>query len=263
MKLTYRDKIIAAIVLAFAVLLLGFFAAVRPRYNEIQDNKTKLAQKQTEKADIENKIKEIPGLQDGIRTTYKETGKKTEIFVAVDDVENPVAVDEYLQKLAEDNKVRIDNLQVKSATVGEIPFYFYKKEDDLKDARNAADINGNLQKQFNSTYAESIALSSAQAEKVLSTDYGVQIYGTRKNIWNYLNAIKKFDKALTVKSVSIPDASFGKNTLKDNGVNDWDGLNSEEVETMPVGDKTISNAQTAQIVITLYSVYEMDEPNVD
>ena len=46
-------------------------------------------------------------------------------------------------------------------------------------------------------------------------------------------------------------------------MNDWDGLNSEEVETMQVGDKTISNAQTAQIVITLYSVYEMDEPNVD
>ena len=263
MKLNYRDKIIAAIVLAFAVLLLGFFALVKPKYNAIQDNKVKLSQKETEKKDIENKIAEIPGLKKDITNTYSETNKKTEIFVVVDDVDDPVAVDEYLQKLADENKVRIDNLQVKAAAVGDIPFYYYKKEDSLAEARKSADINGRLQEEFNKTYAESVALSGATSEKVLSTDYGVQIYGTKKNIWNYLKAIKELDKALTVKSVSMGDASFGRNAVKAAGMGDWDGPNSEDEQTIQVGDKTITNTQTAQIVITLYSVYEMDEPNVD
>jgi hypothetical protein len=263
MKLNYRDKIIAAVVLAFAVLLLGFFALVRPKYNTIQDNEVKLSQKEKEKADIEKMISEIPGLKKDITNTYSETNKKTEIFVAVDDVENPVAVDEYLQKLADDNKVRIDSLQVKAAAVEDIPFYFYKKEDNLADARKSADINGRLQEQFNKTYAESVSLSGATNEKVLKTDYGVQIYGTKKHIWNYLKAIKEFDKAITVKSVSMTDPSFGRNTVKDAGMGDWDGPNSEDEQTIQVGDKTITNTQSAQIVITLYSVYEMDEPNVD
>ncbi|MBP5431757.1 hypothetical protein [Ruminococcus sp.] len=263
MKLNYRDKIIAAIVLAFAVLLLGFFALVKPKYSDIKDNKVKLAQKQTERQDIENKIAEIPGLKKDITNTYTETSKKTEIFVAVDNIGDPIAVDEYLQKLADDNKVRIDSLQVKSPVISDIPFYFYKKDDNLAEARKSADINGRLQEQFNETYAESIALSGSTSEKILSTEYGVQIYGTKKNIGNYLKAIKEFDKALTVKSVSIGDPSFGKNTLKDANINDWDGLNSEDEQTIQVGDKTIKNTQTAQIVITLYSVYEMDEPNVD
>ena len=263
MKLNYRDKIIAAVVLAFAVLLLGFFALVKPKYGDIKDNKVKLAQKQTERQDIENKIAEIPGLKKDITNTYTETNKKTEIFVAVDDVETPVAVDEYLQKLADDNKVRIDSLQVKSALVGDIPFYYYKVDDNLAEARKNADINGRLQEEFNKTYAESVALSGATSEKVLKTDYGVQIYGTKKNIWNYLNAIKDFDKAITGKSVSMSDPSFGRNAVKDAGMSEWDGPNSEEEQEIQVGEKTIKNTQTAQIVITLYSVYEMDEPNVD
>ena len=47
MKLTYRDKIIAAIILAIAVLALGFFALVRPVINEKKENEIKLADLET------------------------------------------------------------------------------------------------------------------------------------------------------------------------------------------------------------------------
>ena len=52
-KLTYRDKIIAAIILAIAILMLGFFALAKPKYNEKKENEAKLVQVQATKAAIE------------------------------------------------------------------------------------------------------------------------------------------------------------------------------------------------------------------
>ena len=85
MKLTYRDKIIAAIILAIAVLALGFFALVRPVINEKKDNEVKLADLEKQKAQIEAEIAEIPGLKKDILSTHESTKELTNIFVPVEE----------------------------------------------------------------------------------------------------------------------------------------------------------------------------------
>ena len=261
MKLTYRDKIIAAVLIALAVLALGFFALIRPILNEKKDNEKQLATLQQTKATIEKEIAEIPGLKNDILQTHEKTKEITEIFVPVKDVENPIVVDRYMQEMAEKNKVKIQSLKVAGANVAEIGYYYYDREDRLKEARTGADINGNLQALQDASNADAINLKDRPKTKILTTDYSITAYGTKKNIWDYLEEIKKFDKALTVKRVTLGDYSFGQNAAKSAGGEIPD--DSDEVQEFQVGGATISNATQAQIIVTLYSVYEMDTPNVD
>ena len=66
MKLNYRDKVILAVVLALIVLIGGFFGLIKPKSNEIKENKATLAARQAEKADKERKIAKIKPLTEEI-----------------------------------------------------------------------------------------------------------------------------------------------------------------------------------------------------
>ena len=262
MKLTYRDKIIAAIILAIAVLALGFFALIRPVINDKKANEKELAKLEKTKAQIEAEIAEIPGLQKEILITHEATGKLTEIFVPVDNIKDPVVLDQYMNKVAEENKVKLQSLKVANASVSEIKYYYYNYEDKYKEARQGADVNGDLQVTDDAIHAESINLKDRPTAKILKTDYAITAYGTKKNIWDYLEAVKKMDKAVTVSKVTFGDYTFGKNDAKKAGVEMPDSDDGEE-HKVDAGGKQISNAVPTQIVVTLYSVYEMDKPNVD
>ena len=261
-KLTYRDKIIAAIILAIAILMLGFFALAKPKYNEKKDNEAKLVEVQATKAAIEAEIAEIPGLQEDIKTTYKRTNDITKTFVPVEDVKDTVVIDKYMQELAEKNKIKIQSLNLANANFSEVQYYFKDVADSFAEARVGADLNGKIQSEVNAERAETNALSSRAKGKVLQTDYSMTVKGTKKAIWNYLEDIKNFDKTINVKSVTLTDYTFGKDAAKAAGM-DWSDDDSDEENTVEVGGNKISNATTAQFVITLYSVYEMDQPNVD
>lgn len=262
MKLTYRDKIIAAIILAIAVLALGFFALIRPVINDKKANEEKLVKLEKQKAEIEAEIAEIPGLKKDILSTHESTKELTNIFVPVEEVENPVVIDKYMQELANKNNVKLQSLKVNTASVSEIKYYYYEKDDKFKDARKGADVNGELQAYEDAVNAESINLKDRPKSKILQTEYAITAYGTKKNIWDYLEAIKQFDKSINVKQVTLTDYTFGKNAAKQAGTEMPDSEDGEERE-IQVGDKTIKNTTTAQIIVTLYSVYEMDTPKVD
>lgn len=261
-KLTYRDKIIAAIILAIAILLLGFFALAKPKYNEKKENEAKLVTVQQQKEQIEKEIAEIPGLQEDIKTTYKKTNDITKTFVPVDDVKNPVVIDKYMQELAEKNKVKIQTLNVASASLSEVPYYYNDTPDNFAAARVGADLNGKIQNEINEERAESLALSGRAKGSVLQTNYSLTVKGTKKAIWNYLEDIKNFDKAINARTVTLTDYTFGRDAAKAAGM-DWSDDDSDEEREVEVGGAKISNTTTAQFMITLYSVYEMDQPNVD
>lgn len=263
MKLTYRDKIIAAIILAIAVLALGFFALVRPVINDKKDNEAKLVTLEKQVAEIEQKINEIPGLKKDILSTHESTNELTKIFVPVENVENPVAVDKYMQELAVKSNVKLDQVKVESASVKEIKYYYNDVDDKYQDARKGADVNGSLQEKEDALHADRVALKDRPVTKILQTDYAIHAYGTKKHIWAYLDAIKQFDKSITIKKVQIGDYSFGADGAKSANVAAPDPMADEEQKIDIGNNKTVSNATTAQIIVTLYSVYEMDTPNVD
>lgn len=269
MKLNYRDKIILAIVLAIAILLAGFFVLIKPKTQDIKSHKATLSERQDKKAEIERDIAKIEPLKEKIHETYVETNKLAEIFVPLSDINHPLLLDEYMQKFADENNVEIKTLELASPKVGALKYYYLPYEDIGVDLRSAADVNGDLQKQVDEESAEATALSQRTVESLFLTQYGLSINGKKEDIWNYLKAIEDYDKAVVINSVEISDYSFGKDAAEKEGTQvtstPSEGEEGEEGEETAAATTSteITDTSDAKIVISLYSVYNMSEPNTE
>lgn len=292
MKLSYREKIILAVFIAIAILFVGFLWLVKPKTQKLNDNKLKLEDLQDQKEEIDRKIEQIKPLQEKIKKIYDDTNKITEIFIPVDEVGSPVAFDKALQHYADENNVKILSLEVDTPEVEELKYYYYEGKDIDADLREAADINGNLQQQYDDEHAEQVSLSDREVETLYQTKYGVKVNGTKEDIWNYLKAIKEYNKALLINQVNISDYSFGQDAIeelqkKGQQIVEAVAQTPEETpaeeggeeaaateETAPeeqaqssvsvtLDGQEITNTSDAQIVITAYSIYKMPEPDTE
>lgn len=264
MKLNYRDKIIAAILIAITIFLVGFFALIKPKYKDIKTHQKNLKEVQKTEAEIKAQIAEIPDLKNAILKTYEDTSAITANFVPIADVQDQVYIDKYMQKFADETKVKLLSVELKETKLTPIEFYYNSVNDNFGDMRSAADVDGSLSKEFAAKTAESTAVSQRAKESVMQTQYGINIHGTKKNVWAYLAALEKFDKTLTVNSVTMADGSFGKNEAEQFNVSLPDSKDADEETTVEAGEgKKISNATDVKIVVTLFSVFEMTKPNVD
>ncbi len=282
MKLNYRDKVILGIILAVIILIVGFVLLIKPKNEDIKMDKATLATKQEEQADLEARIAKIEPLKDNINETYEETAKLTADFIPLGDVNTVTKLDKYMQYYAEESGVRIDNLEVTSPKEASLDYYY---DDDTSvlasDMLSMADLNGEYSEAQNELLAESTALSQRNVETVVQTQYGVKVTGTKEALWAYLQAVKDLEKTMIVNQVSITDYSFGADSAEENSqqtpaeetVTDENAEqpvdNNADAET-PVPAQapetiTIDNSNTSsiQIVISLYSVYDMPKPNTE
>ena len=104
MKLNYRDKIILGVLLAFVIMLAGFFLLIKPKYTDIKDHKASLEKVQQEKKEVDDKIAEIKPLKEKIKSTYDATMKLTDDFVEYNDIYNASKLDQYMQHFAEEKR---------------------------------------------------------------------------------------------------------------------------------------------------------------
>lgn len=256
MKLNYRDKVILAVVLALIICVGGFFGLIKPKSAEIKENKATLSAKETEVAQIKEKIAKIEPLTNDINDIYDDTNNKSKLFVPMEEINNPVVLDEYMQELANENNVRINTVNLGQTSVGAIDYYFQTPNDIGGDLRAEADFSGELQAKQNELNAESNSLSARNSESVLVTQYGLNITGTKEDIWNYVQAVADIKNAVVLNSLSLSDYTFGAN--EEMTITNEDG--SSTVINVSSGEDGESDAQ---IVITLYSVYTMTKPNTD
>lgn len=264
MKLNYRDKIIAAFLIAIAVVLMGVFLLIKPKAEKIKTNKATLTAREATKAEIEGKIEQIEPLQKQIMKTYEDTNTMAEVFVPIDDVTRVRYLDQYMQKFADETHVKLKNVELSASTVTPIAYYYTEDKDALSDARKAADIDGSLQTQYEEDHMESTVLSQRAKESIVQTQYGVLLNGTKENVWKYLKALKEFDKALTISSVNFNDYSFGKDAAEAANVQLPENGDEDEGVAVETGKgETITDKSDVQIVITLYSVYDMAKPDVE
>ncbi|MDE6780476.1 MAG: hypothetical protein K2J40_03335 [Ruminococcus sp.] len=288
MKLNYRDKVILGILLAVVILIAGFVGLVKPKNEDIKEDEATLATKQAEQADLEARIAKIEPLKENINKTYEETGKLTADFIPLGDIDTTVKLDQYMQHYAEECGVRIDNLEVTSPKESSLGYYYSEIESmPASGLFNSADLNGDYADAMNKILAESTALSQRNVETIIQTQYGMRVTGTKEALWNYMKAIEELKKTMLINQVSIDDYSFGANKAEEEGLdrpepetneNPEDAENAENPEGQPTDENaevpepaaapeelTIDDAYTSsiQIVISLYSVYDMPKPNTE
>ncbi len=289
MKLNYRDKIILGIVLAVIILIAGFVGLIKPKNEEIKTDEATLTTKQEEQADLEARIAKIQPLKDDIDQVYEDTAKLTSDFIPLSDINNTDKLDQYMQHYAEESGVRIDNLEVSQPKEFSLDYYYTDQTILASDMVNMADLNGDYEKAQNDILAESTALSQRNVETVIQTQYGIRVTGTKEALWKYLKAVEELKKTMMVNQVSISDYSFGADSAEEASSQtptpeNTDEQNPTENSEQPADENqtpetntdtpapaqapevlTIDDADTSsiQIVISLYSVYDMPKPNTE
>lgn len=297
MKLNYRDKVILGVLLAIVIAIAGFVGLIKPKNEEIKEDEATLAQKQEEQADLEARIAKIGPLKNNIDETYEETTKLIADFIPLDDISNtddsaersnPRKLDQYMQHYAEECGVRIDNLEVSALREATLSYYYPEVEAaPASSMRSMADLNGDYAIEDVERNAEAIALSLRNPESVIQSQYGVRVTGTKEALWKYLKAIEELNKTMIVNQVSIEDYSFGADSEDDTTSQPANTETPENPEEQPAENEnaeqpaeegaetpepapapealTIDDADTSeiQIVISLYSVYDMPKPNTE
>lgn len=299
MKLNYRDKVILGILLAVVIAIAGFVGLIKPKNEEIKEDEALLVTKQEEQADLEARIARIQPLKSNIDETYEETSKLIADFIPLEDIDTPVEVDQYMQHYAEECGVRIDNLEISANKESSLDYYYFESDGmPSQDMRDMADLNGDYATGDAETNAEQNALSQRNVETVVQSQYGVKVTGTREALWSYLKAIEELNKTMIVNQVRIDDYSFGADALEAEGSvapastpeetenpdetqNDTnfdenaeqpaettpdENADAETPEPAPAPEAlTIDAADTSsvQVVISLYSVYDMPKPNTE
>lgn len=246
MKLNNREKVILGVVIAIAIILVGLLGYVRPTITKIKDDKVVLKQKEEKRAEVESKIAMIPTLQKKINDTYEETKKLSDDFVEINSVANTYDLDQFLQSYAEENEVKI--LSLDAGQIGEktLEYYYLESKEMAKDFFASADLNGGYTAMRDKQNAEEYALKDRNEETVLATEYGIQVRGKKENIWKYLQAIADQEETIIINSVDIADYTFQGNVDE-----------KERVTPNENGESEVN------IVMTLYSVYEMEKPNTE
>ncbi len=251
MKLNYRDKAILLIFLSILVVVAGIFGLIKPKFEDIEKHEQELSKVKTEWAQIESKINEIKPLQDAIQDSYKESSELADDFVDSSLISSTYKLDQFMQPHVDacNDEEKEMTFWAKSVEVGSmstttLSYYYFKPSVLTSSMFDAADINGNYQAAIDEQMTESNALSERTAETVIRTQYGLNAEANKKGIWAFMDKINSLDTAILIDSVNIADYSFGA---------------SEEPEP---GEEKKDTSQ-ATFVISLYSVFEMDEPVVE
>ena len=111
-----------------------------------------------------------------------------------------------------------------------------------------ADLNGDRKAALDEEKAESSSLKERTKESVLAGQYTISVKGSKENFWKYMQALEEQDKTIIINSISI-NGVYLKETA--------------EVAEALAAMEADGREPTAEIDISLYSVYELSEPNVE
>lgn len=247
MKLNYRDKVILGAILAVALLIAGFFLWIKPEITDIGENKDQLAKLEADKAKVADEIAEIPGIKDDINAIYADSKTLSGPFVEYNSIYDSRKVDQYMQSFATDSKVKILALAPGDLSAGTLGYYYFEPVIVGEDMRTGVDINGSDAKYIEEEKAESNALSDRTEEQVLSATYTVTLEGSKEDIWKYMETIESQPETIIINSITFSDLQLKE--MKDDEAAEDD----DEEEVLP----------KAQMTLTLYSVYEMDQPYLE
>lgn len=246
MKITYRDRIIIGVLLAISLLLAGFFLLIKPQIDDMKANKEKLSNVQSSQAEVDKKIAEIDGIKEDINESYDRGIGFTKTFVDYNSFYTQTKLDQYMQNFAEEAEVKILDLSAGEMDESTLDYYYFTPKIVGEESMKNADINGAQQKLWSEDTAESDSLSERTAENVVQAEYKITVEAEEKeNIWKYMEILEQQEETILIKTVQLKNIEIKER--KDAEVDE------EEEELLP----------TATFIVTLYSVFEMDEPYLE
>ncbi len=260
MKLNYRDRVILLIIIALVILIGGFFGLIKPRYNDIKENKATRDTVQAEWDGLDAKIQQIPTLRENIKSTKADADKISELFYTGKDIADgnlisfmqPYQLDQYMQEIMDKANLKVMSMEAGSIQDSTLDYYYYTPTVPTTAILDLADLNGNYTAEISKKFEESNALSERTPENVLVQQYGVNVKATKDDLWNFMTTISEMNKAIRIDSISILDTNFGTDPET--------GKLLPDAEKMKDASGKEAGVSQVTMILNLYSVYELDEP---
>ena len=144
MKLSYRDKVILIVVSVLVILGVGIFCFIKPRYEDLQVSKERLTAKESEKAQVEEKMGTLETLKKRLEDDIKAIVEDQEKFLNEEEYGETYQISQYLmEKLTEDN-FKITGVTMDRLASTDLAPYTYNKYAVGYPLKINGDINGEL-----------------------------------------------------------------------------------------------------------------------
>lgn len=128
MKLSYRDKVIIIVVSVIVVLGIGIFCFAKPKYESLQVSKERLAAKQTEQQQVDDKIATLEVLKKRLEDDIGNIVEDQEQFLSEKEYGDTYQISKYLMDMfAPINGFNITGVTMEPLASTELAEYYYNK----------------------------------------------------------------------------------------------------------------------------------------
>lgn len=275
MKFGYRDRIILLVVCVIIIFVIGIFAFIKPKYEDLTKNKQKRETLQNQWEVQLNDFKNINTRQGKIEENFK---KATEIADNFTDEMDSVSFDQYLQKTfmnTEDGDIphivkKEDSeetertmklhtaLSVSDQSAGAIAYYYYTPSVITYPLYEYADMDGSLAAATDEKLKESQVLSQRGSESVGMGTANFTLRIKRDQVMDLFDYVHKYavDKkdTMLIRSVSFSDYKF-----KGTALDDTAAATKPNTPSTSTGEDEKKEEGYADVNI-VYEVYYMQEP---
>lgn len=212
-----RDKMIIIIMTIIIILVAGFFALIRPKYQQLVADTETFVATQTEWQGIDAKLNAIPGLKDTITEAYNKSNKTAQLFVNevfadvtknYSDEKANVVADEHIQPAIDESSLRVNSMDITGVASQAIEYYYYTPNVVTYSLLEAADINGNYANEISDLLLNSMILGETATAEVMANTVNLNLTGNKESLMLFLDAIKDDKNAILVESVSVNDYTF-------------------------------------------------------
>ncbi|MBQ8926748.1 MAG: hypothetical protein IJ055_00550 [Oscillospiraceae bacterium] len=265
--MSYRDKMIILIITIIIILVGGFFALIRPRYNALINDTATLVTTQAEWEGLEAKINQIPVLQDTITTMYNEAKSTASMFVdaaygdaneTYDTDKISYYMDQYIQPALDDSELEVSSIDLSAIGSEDVEYYYYTPNVLTYSLLETGDVNGNYAKEVNDEILrDSNYLTEKNVASMQVTTVTMTVEGTKESLMTFLDAIHSDKNAILVSECDIANYQFKEDEEVIVSVDE----EGNETRTV-VGSNDEDGTSAMTLVVKFYNAKEIDEPDL-
>ncbi len=257
MEMSYRDKMVLLVVGVIVILVGGFFALIKPKYDTLKANEATYKKTQETWTGIEREINAIPTYQAKIDEIYKEANDTAKIFVntAFESANKNYAhdrtsyeLDQYIQPAIDASNVEVTGMELGAVSAQEITYYYHTPNVLTYSLLEAADVNGNYAKEAAEVLKSGIVLETRETAELTTMEMNMSVSGTREALMTFLDKIDSDNNAILVDTVSIQNYEF------------TDGLELDEYGDPMPGENLEEGTSNMELTVRFFNAKAIDVP---
>lgn len=222
MKFSYRDRIVLLIVVIVVIFAIGIFVFIKPKWEQLNDNKVvrdNVAQEWSKKL---NEFKLIPKKQEIIQEKYQQGLKLADEFTdEMTSVELAKFIEDKfinIEKFQKDEVELKENIEVSNMGTSALNYYYFTPSIVTYPLYEYADLDGSLQKAAEEKMKDANVLNARAAQTVGSSSAKLNVLINREDAMALIDAVNSYATAnhdtMMIESITLKESDFNEGYLE-------------------------------------------------